>query len=127
MKAEELKTVFDQLKPLLKKYEKGCIRARMDFESRYELWSEKEVEAFGKKRNEVYFSALIIQSNYVGFYFMPIYADPERMKRTLHPDLLKLLKGKSCFHIKKTDKDLLRHIQQALAEGYSMYKDRDWV
>lgn len=55
MRAEELKAVFDQLKPLLKKYEKGCIRARMDFESRYELWSEKEVEAFGKKRNEVYF------------------------------------------------------------------------
>lgn len=127
MKAEELKEIFDQVKPLLKKYEKGCIRARMDFESRYELWSEKEVFAFGKQRNEVYFGALIIQGNYVGFYFMPVYSDPETLKKSIHPDLLKLLKGKSCFHLRKTDKDLLRHIKESLAEGYSIYKEKGWV
>ncbi|MBK9330233.1 MAG: DUF1801 domain-containing protein [Sphingobacteriales bacterium] len=127
MKADELKEIFDQLKPLLKNYEKGSISARMDFESRYELWSEKELEAFGKKRNEMAFAALIIQSSYVGFYFMPVYSEPEKLKKVIHPDLLRILKGKSCFHVKRTDKNLLRHISEALAEGYSLYREKGWV
>jgi len=42
--------------------------ARCDFESRYELWSEKDIEIEGRKRKEIYFVGLVIQSNYVGFY-----------------------------------------------------------
>ena len=68
------KEIFDQIKLLMKKYEKPLV-ARSDYDSRYELWSEKEIEIGGRKRKDIFFAGLIIQSSYVGFYFMPIYTD----------------------------------------------------
>ena len=122
---DERKEIFDQIKILLKKYQPP-FNARSDFESRYELWSEKDIEIAGRKRKEVYFAGLIIQSNYVGFYFMPVYADTT-LKDVFEPELLSTLKGKSCFHIKKLDKKLLLQIKRALAVGFKLYKKRDWV
>jgi len=94
--------------------------------SRYGLWSFKELEIAGRERKEVYFAGLIIQSSYVGFYFMPIYADAS-LKKVFGPELLALLKGKSCFHVKKLDKKLEGQVAKALKEGYSLYKKRGWV
>jgi hypothetical protein len=57
---------------------------------------------------------------------MPVYAEPE-IKALFKPELLKLLKGKSCFHIKILDEELLRQIREALAAGYHQYQERGWV
>lgn len=119
------KEIFDQIKNLMKKYEPPLI-ARSDFDSRYELWSEKEIEIDGRKRKEIYFAGLIIQSNYVGFYFMPVYTDTS-LKEIFEPELLSTLKGKSCFHIKKPDKKLLTQIKKSLEIGFKLYKRRGWV
>jgi hypothetical protein len=62
----------------------------------------------------------------VGFYFMPVYAEPE-VKALFKPELLSLLKGKSCFHIQKLSPAMLEQVESALEEGYSMYVARDWV
>lgn len=122
---DERKEIFDQIQSLMKKYEPPFV-ARSDFESRYELWSEKEIEIAGRKRKEVYFAGLIIQSNYVGFYFMPVYADTT-LKEVFGEELLSTLKGKSCFHIKKLDKKLLSQIKNSLEIGFKLYKNRGWV
>lgn len=127
MATTPLQEIFDVLQPLLQQYEKGSICARVDLASRYDLYSEKDVVAFGKKRTEVYFASVIIQGSYVGFYFMPVYSDEEVMKKIIHPDLLKCLKGKSCFHIKSTNTELLQYVRQALADGYLLYKEKGWV
>ncbi len=92
----------------------------------FDLWSLKPVVIDGRKRKEIFFAGLIIQKDYVGFYFMPIYAETE-LKTVFKPELLRLLKGKSCFHIKKLDDELLRQIEAALKVGYEMYQQRDWV
>src|SRR5690606_35578253 len=105
---EELLNIFNALKKIVKPYEKGSIIAKFDIEGKYDLWSEKEVILNGKKRDEVAFTALIVQSGYVGFYFMPIYADPAGLHPKLGQKLLKTLKGKACFHIKSTDKELMQ-------------------
>jgi len=123
---EELLTIFNEIRAILKKYEKKPIEATFDIQGRYELWSKKEFELMGKKRKEIYFSGLIIQSNYVGFYFMPVYANKE-LKEVFQPDLLKTLKGKSCFHIKTNDKELLKQIKDAAKAGYELYRQRGWV
>jgi len=70
----------------------------------------------------MFFAGLIIQSNYVGFYFMPITTDPKHTT-VIGKDLLATLKGKSCFHIKKLDDTLIKQIKDALAEGYKIYKE----
>ena len=93
---------------------------------RYDLWSFKDLEIAGRKRKEVYFAGLIIQSSYVGFYYMPIYTDVS-LKDVFKPELLKLLKGKSCFHVKKLDKELESQIAFALEKGYKLYKKRGWI
>ena len=116
---------FEKLKELLVKYSPP-FTPKADTERWYDLYSVKDVEVWGRKRKEVYFAGIIIQKAYVGFYYMPVYAEPE-VKTLFKPELLKLLKGKSCFHIKKLDEELMRQIEQALADGFEMYKQRGWV
>jgi len=57
---------------------------------------------------------------------MPIYSDAE-IKPVFQPELLRLLKGKSCFHVKKLDDELLWQIEEALKIGYALYQARGWV
>lgn len=122
----DLTLIFNHLRSLMKPYETGTIRARVDEEKRYDLWSEKQVVIEGRKRNDVYFAGLVIQRNYVGFYYMPVYVD-EQLKSVFEPELLKLLKGKSCFHMKKMDDTLSLQIADALQKGYDLYRDRGWI
>lgn len=122
---EELLTIFNRLKKQLKKYE-GQLKPKFDLEGKYDLWSFKQVEVAGRKRSEVYFAGLIVQSSYVGFYYMPVYTDTE-LKNFFSEDLLKLLKGKSCFHIKQLDDNLEKQIAAALQKGYKLYKKRGWI
>jgi len=67
----------------------------MQAAGQYHLISSKEVEIAGRKRNDIYFASLLVQKGYIGFYYIPIYANPE-IKRDLKPEL-KCLKGKILF------------------------------
>lgn len=80
---EDLIKIYNELKPILKKYENPLI-AKIDLDLRYDLWSVKDLVIEGKKRNEVAFAALIIQSSYIGFYFMPTYANTEISAGSIH-------------------------------------------
>ncbi len=125
---QQLVDIFVRLKAILKTYENSSpLTPQFDLDSRYDLWSYKDLVIQWKKITERYFAGLIIQSSYVWFYFMPIYCNPELVKPLLHPDLLKLLKGKSCFHIKKLDDELLGHISDALAVWYGLYQEWWWL
>lgn len=118
--------IFQTIRAVLQPYVAMGFNNRINSEITYDLWSDKHVVIEGTKRNEVYFAAVMIHRGHVGFYFMPVYAAPE-MKMLFDPALLKLLKGKSCFHIKKLDDILLSYIESALAEGYKLYKEKGWV
>ncbi len=120
-----LVTIYNRLKAILKKYENPLL-PKIDLDSKYDLWSFKDIVVSGRKRKEIFFAELIIQSNYVGFYFMPIYTD-EDLKSVFKPELLKTLKGKSCFHIKKLDSEIELQIKEALEKGYNLYKERGWL
>jgi hypothetical protein len=121
----DLIEIFNIIKNLMKKYENPLV-PKIDMDSRYELWSVKNVVVEGRKRKEIYFAGIIIQSNYVGFYYMPVYVETD-IKNMFETDLLKLLKGKSCFHIKKIDEVLEKQIADALEQGYLLYKKREWI
>lgn len=125
MMEKELIKIFQRVKALMKKYE-DPLTAKIDLDSKYDLWSIKTIEIDGRKRKEVYFAGLIIQSTYVGFYFMPIYADG-RLEDLFPPELLNCLKGKSCFHLTYLDRNLEKQISDALKKGYALYQKRGWV
>lgn len=116
---------FRTLKSLMKEYEDRFI-VKTDLEGRYELWALKDVVIEGRKRKEVFFASAIIQGSYVGFYFMPVYVD-EEVKSFFPPSLLKLLKGKSCFHIRGLDERLETDLKAALERGALLYESRGWT
>lgn len=117
--------VFKEIRRLIGSYE-GHFTAKMDFEGRYELWAVKDLVIEGRKRKEVFFASAIIQSTYVGFYFMPVYIEGD-IKALFGERLLKLLKGKSCFHIKTLDSELEKQISDALEKGFDLYRQRGWT
>lgn len=121
----DLKQIFDQLRPLLEEY-RPPLAAKTDNERYLDLWSFKELVIEGRKRKEVFFAGLIIQKSYVGFYFMPVYVKQE-IKNVFPAELMRLLKGKSCFHIRKVTPELLEQVKMALRTGYQMYQKRGWV
>jgi hypothetical protein len=125
MTQEKLVDIYNRLKKILKRYE-DPLKPKLDLDSRYDLWSFKDIEIAGRKRKEVYFAGLIIQSKWVGFYYMPIYTDAS-LADVFKPELLKLLKGKSCFRIKELDEELEAQIDDALKKGYELYKQRGWI
>ena len=121
----EQKAIADELIGMLSKYAPP-FAVRRDAQGGYHLWSEKDVVIDGRRRNELFFAGMIPQKDYVGLYYMPVYAEPE-VKALFAPELLRLLKGKSCFHLKSLDKPLAKQIRTALADGFKMYKQRGWV
>ena len=121
--------VYDQIETLLKKYAPPFTLwppPKVGSKRFYGLWSQKEVEIAGRKFPAVYFASVIEQKGYVGFYYMPIYMNP-KMAKDISPRLLKLLKGKSCFHIKTLDADLLKDVKAALDLAVNGYKKSGWV
>ena len=124
----DLEPIFQRLRGALERYSPplaartGTVEGKSD----YHLWSEKDVVVDGRPRKEVFFAGLIVQKGYVGLYYMPVYAEPER-RELFAPELLKRLEGKSCFHIRRLDDELFGQIEQALANGFALYRERGWV
>lgn len=122
----DLIEIFQTIRAAMQPYETLGFNSRINSDVEYDLWSDKNVVLLGKERNEIYFAGLKIMTSSVTLHFMLIYTNPE-LKELLHPDLLKLLKGKSCFHFKKLDETMMEHIAQALDIGYKAYKKNEWV
>lgn len=120
-----LQDIFTIIKKEMAVYQPP-LQPKTDTDRYYDLWSFKDLVIEGRKRKEVFFAGSIIQKGYVGFYFMPVYAETA-VKGLFKPELLKLLKGKSCFHVKRLDDELTAQIRQALADGFEIYKKRGWV
>ncbi len=122
----ELIPIFEALTFLMKPFVKGAIKVNNTEPGMYNMVSKKPVEVAGRKFDELFFAGAMIQKGFVGFYYFPVYVNSE-MKKQLKPELLKCLKGKTCFHIKKNDPEIFRQVQEALQIGYKMYEDRGWV
>lgn len=122
----ELVPIFDNIKKMLLTYQKGSLELVGGYGGMMCLVSQKPAVIHGRQRDEVWFAGILVQKGYVGFYYMPVYANPD-MKKVFKPELLKCLKGKSCFHIKKNDPVIMGQIKESLKIGYEMYKERGWL
>ena len=121
--------VYDQLETLLKRYAPPfavCPAGKVGTKRSYALWSPKETVIGGRKYPGVNFVTVIEQKGYVGFYFMPIYMNPE-LQSKVPERLLKMKKGKCCFHVKAIDKDLLAEIKSALDLGLRAFQKNSWL
>jgi len=122
----EMVVIFETIKKMMLPYEKGNLKMIGGNGGMLCLVSQKPVVIDGRKKDEVWFAGILVQKGYVGFYYMPVYASPE-MKKVFKPELLKCLKGKSCFHIKKQDPVIMGQIKESLKIGYAMYREKGWI
>jgi len=81
---------------------------------------------YGGKPVDLQMAAAILQKDFVGFYLMCLYMN-DALKKKLSPALLKLLKGKTCFHLKRLDDGLRKNIAAALELGKKSYSARGWM
>ncbi|HLK29087.1 MAG TPA: hypothetical protein VKT28_10960 [Puia sp.] len=119
--------IFEEIKKLLLPYAKGSIKLHGGDNGKIILISEKNIEIAGRKYSEIWFASALVQKGYVGFYYMPIYTQHDKINKLIAPELLKTLKGKACFHIKKPDAVIYSQIKDALKIGYNCYKEMGWV
>jgi hypothetical protein len=117
--------IYSALKTLLKKHAKPFAVEPYPGKKGIMLYSKDEVMALGKKQR-MCFAGLMEHKSHVGFYFMPMYTDPS-LKKKIAPEFAKLLKGKSCFHIRKVSPELLKQADEALKLGFDAYKKNGWV
>jgi len=123
----ELVPVFEKIRKMLMAYSKK--RQFVLHEATYgqaNLVSHKKVEIEGRSREELWFASALIQKGYVGFYFIPVNASSP-LRQKISPELMKCLKGKACFHIKKDDPLLMKDIADALQLGYDAFVKLDWI
>ena len=130
---ENLNEIFIEIKKILENQSDGLTARKEVLGSSvkikkpgFHLYGEEEVSLFGKKPQQTYVAGVIQQKNYVSFYLMPIYSDPELIEDVI-PELKKYLKGKSCFNIKKSSKNLLKNVRTVLNNGIQIYKKKKWI
>jgi hypothetical protein len=122
----DLLPIFDAIKAVMVPYAKDDMKMQGGMNGQMQLVNKKSVVIEGKKKDEMWFAGLLIQKGYVGFYYMPIYADPA-IGKNFSQVFMKCLKGKACFHIKKNDPQILAEIEKALRLGFDKWKALGWI
>jgi hypothetical protein len=82
--------------------------------------------AYGGKPVDLELATLISQTGFVGFYLMPLYIRPTLARKIPKP-LRKLLRGKTCFHVRAADEAMLENVRLAVDAGTQLYRDRGWL
>jgi hypothetical protein len=118
--------IYTELRTLLLAYSPPY-NSRIQSPSAIDLWADGSFEVMGTVRNEMFFASAIVQGDYVGFYFIPVYADVPSMQKIIPVRLRAMLQGKACFRIQEWDDQLANDIQTALRNGFAIYKARGWV
>ncbi len=123
---EHLLPIFDELCKLLRPYNKGELKLSGGKDGKLLLGSGKKYRVDGEEKNELWFAGALVQKGYVGFYYTAAHSEPD-VRAIFSEASLKLLKGRSCFHIKKFDKETFEEIRKALKAGYEKYLKKGWL
>ena len=70
----------------------------------------------------IYFASILLKAKDVRFYFFPIYTHKNAIDPLVSADVRKFLKGKSCFHVKKLDEEMLGSIGNMIDEGIKRFQ-----
>jgi len=117
--ASDFPLVFEQLKSILKPYEKG-LTLKADSRDTYYLdgpYSEKW-------KKELFFGSAQIKKNYVSFYLMPVYMYPDLLE-DVSPELKRHMQGKSCFNFKKVEPELFQELADLAKKSYERFQKEE--
>lgn len=94
---------------------------RVETEKQLEFAGTKEVMQGKQKVQGHYFASIMPKPKDVRFYFFPIYTHVDKYD-DVSEEVRKLLKGKSCFHIKKLSEEAEKEIGDMIARGVALYQ-----
>ena len=114
--------IFEKIKSALQKQSPPMVISKSTSEN-FELIGNKPVP-YGSKKTiapGMFFCSLIICKDMVSFHFFPIYMK-RKMFEPLIPNMIRLLKGKSCFNFKKTEQVNEKELTALLKKGIEAWK-----
>ena len=97
-----------------------AIIKRKSNENMIEYAGTKEVMQGKQKVAGHYFASIVKKPKDVRLYFFPIYTHLKEYG-PLSQDLKKMLKGKSCFHVKQLNPKLEEEIMDIISKGKELY------
>ncbi len=74
-----------------------------------------------------YFASVVPKPKDVRLYFFPIYTNKDDFEGRVSPEAQKFLKGKSCFHVRFLDDQILENFQSMIDHGVKLYQDQGWL
>lgn len=107
----DLIEIFQTIRAALQPYATLGFNDRNNSEEKYDLWSEKNMEVDGEKRTETFFVSLSIEDDHVKLDLLP-----ESLPQHERPMI-----------IKELDDITLNLIEDKVAAGYKIFKEREWV
>jgi hypothetical protein len=112
---------FEALKSVLVAQSNG-MQVAQDGPNGYALHIGGPIELAGRTLPDLFFAAVKEGKNDTALHFFPIYSHPQQFA-DLPATLRKKMTGKSCFHFKTVDTDLLHAVAAMLARGREIYSD----
>ena len=96
------------------------LRIRKDNDTEFEVAGTKPAMQGKQKVDGYYFASVVPKPKDIRLYFFPIYTHPKEFE-WLSDGLRKCLKGKSCFHIKRLDDQLIQEVDKMIKTGIDAY------
>ena len=127
LSSELLGVIFLAIRREMMVFEKDNLISKVSTDRSYDLWTRKPVVIQGRKYKGVNLAGVKVQGGFVGFYYMPIYTQCDRIKKSLPIELLNKLKGKACFHITDKEESTMAHFAQAMIIGRDLYMELGWL
>jgi len=79
-----------------------------------------------KNKKPMFFGAVSIKKNYVSYYLMPVYENPD-LVASITADLTKRRQGKSCFNFKTADEDLFQELAGVTKAAYEDCIEKGYI
>lgn len=120
-----LQTTFEAVRAVLLERVPPLAVGR-DAGGRVEVVAPGPLVVAGRRKDQLQVAGAAIRARHVAFDFLPVYVEPELRER-IAPDLLALLDGKACFHLRAAGEGLLADVAAAVDAGIELYRGRGWL
>ncbi|HAP01013.1 MAG TPA: hypothetical protein DCQ93_03715 [Bacteroidetes bacterium] len=124
---ETRRQIFDTLKKNLETVAPPMVASGGHDYHDYQLLGNKPV-SYGHDKKIIpgmFFAAVANRKDSVTFHFFPCYMDSKL--KSVAPSLYKCLKGKTCFHFKKTEQVNEKELKALLKEGVKAWKKMGYM
>ena len=101
--------------------QKPALKITKNSAASFEVTGTIEAMQGKKKVDGLYFASVVPKPKDIRLYFFPIYTHADAFKN-ISPALRKMLKGKSCFHIKNLDEGLKIEITEMIQLGIKIFQ-----